>query len=71
MKLLMPAFHFSVASGYRSPKAVMESVMLPMRIAANCPKPVVSVPSIEVADRPNRPVMPIASCPPSTGLANV
>jgi hypothetical protein len=37
-------------------------------IAANCPNPAVSVPSIEAADRPNRPVMqvcmrwPISCC---------
>jgi hypothetical protein len=32
MKLSTPAFHFSVACGYKSSTEVMESLMLPMRI---------------------------------------
>ena len=60
MKLWTPAFHFSVACGYRSPTEVSESEMLPVRVVTIGPSTLVSVPSMPVLARPNRPVMPIA-----------
>jgi hypothetical protein len=71
MKLCTPAFHFSVACGYRSPTEVIESPMKPVRVATSGPIAAVSVPSMLALDRPNRPVTPMASCPPSTGVAKV
>ena len=44
--------------------------MLPVRVAVKPPIDAVSVPSTDTDGRPNTPVIPIASCPPSTGVAN-
>ena len=44
--------------------------MLPVRVTTRLPIDAVSVPSSDVAGRPNNPVIPNASCPPSTGVAN-
>jgi hypothetical protein len=58
-------FHFSDIIGYKSPTDVIES---PMRVAANGPTAVVSVPLISALDLPNIPVTPIAVVRPAPVL---
>jgi hypothetical protein len=45
--------------------------MLPDRVKVSGPTVAVSVPAIEASVPPNAPSMLSASCPPSTGVANV
>ena len=70
MKLLTPLFQRNDTCGYRSPKEIVVSLMLPALVTVKGPTPAVIVPFKPVVLRPTIAIKPTASWPPKTGVAN-
>jgi hypothetical protein len=67
MMLCASRFHFKEAAGYKSPNPTTWSERLP---DSEAPPGPVSVADTEVVLSPYKAVIPMAACPPNTGVAN-